>query len=563
MKFLNHKTVLILGLGESGLACVQFSERFGACVIAADSRSSPPNLAQIQPLKNVRVILGDFSDTLLNDVSSNNILNNNILNNTLNDVPNNIPNSTSNNILNTINTIVVSPGISPSSIKELLVSAQLKKIPVISELDWFNSALLELNQQYNYQPIVLGITGTNGKTTVTELTTHICNEAGEVAVACGNISPAALTALMGALDNYTHHKIPLPTVWVLELSSFQLHYTQFLSLNAAALLNISQDHLDWHTDMNEYIHDKVNIFKHCALKILNRDDSVCMTLINAADTRANIHTFGLDSPSYVGDVGCYLDGLTWLAQAQISPETIAHTIPRSKKMAEKIPVLTIQQPLMPVDALLLRGTHNHANALAALLLAQAAGVDLAKILYGLRSYKGAPNRCELVCIVNDVEYINDSKGTNVGATIAALMGLSKHNRSLILIAGGVGKGQDFSSLAVTITHHCKAVILMGEAAAELEQALKLIGINTFNDLSLTDLPVLPLTILHANSLDDAVKQASELADAGDTVLLSPACASFDMFDNYLHRAQLFVQAVNGLNGLNGLNNLNYLATDKS
>lgn len=534
MNFLNHKTVLILGLGESGLACVQFSERFGAYVIAADSRSSPPNLAQIQQLKNVRVILGDFSDTLLNDV------------------PNNILNSTSNNILDTVNTIVISPGISPSSIKALLVSAQLKKIPIISELDWFNSALLELNQQYNYQPIVLGITGTNGKTTVTELTTYICNEAGLIAVACGNISPAALTALMCALDNYTDHKIPLPMVWVLELSSFQLHYTQFLSLNAAALLNISQDHLDWHTDMNDYIHDKMGIFKYCTLKILNRDDSVCMALINTADIRTNIKTFGLDSPSYEGDVGRYLDGLMWLVQAQVVSEGINHITPRGKKMAEKMPTLTIQQPLMPVDALLLRGTHNHSNALAALLLAQAAGVDFAKILYGLRSYKGAPNRCELVRIINDVEYINDSKGTNVGATIAALTGLSKHNRSLILIAGGVGKGQDFSSLAINITQHCKAIVLIGEAAVELEQALKLIvssdsnGFNDFNDLPLTDLSEFSLIILHANSLDNAVKQASELAKAGDAVLLSPACASFDMFDNYLHRAQIFVQAVNDL-----------------
>lgn len=548
MKFLNHQTVLVLGLGESGLACVQFSERFGACVIVADSRSSPPNLAQIQQLKNVRVILGDFSDTLLNNILSNN-------------TSNNTSNNASNNILDTVNTIVVSPGISPSSIKEILVSAQLKKIPVISELDWFNSALLELNQQYNYQPIVLGITGTNGKTTVTELTTHICNEAGKVAVACGNISPAALTALMGALDNYTRYKTPLPTIWVLELSSFQLHYTQFLSLNAAALLNISQDHLDWHADIDDYIYDKVGIFKHCALKILNRDDAVCMTLINAADTRANIHTFGLDSPSYVGDVGRYLDGLTWLSQAHISSEAMTHTTPRSKKLAEKVPVLTTQQPLMPTDALLLRGIHNQANALAALLLAQSAGVDFAKILHGLRSYKGAPNRCELVRRVSDVEYINDSKGTNVGATIAALIGLSKHNRNLILIAGGVGKGQDFSNLAVNITHHCKAVILMGEAAIELEQAIKATVpnhfniSNTFNDCN--DSLLTPLTILHVNGLDDAVKQASELAKAGDTVLLSPACASFDMFDNYLHRAHMFVKAVNSLNGLN------YLATDKS
>ncbi len=539
MKFLNHQTVLILGLGESGLACIQFSERFGAHVIAADSRSNPPNLAQIQQLNNVRVILGDFSDTLLNNTSSN--ISSNTSSNT-NSISNNISN-TSNNILNSINTIVVSPGISPSSIKELLVLAQLKRIPVISELDWFNSALLALNQQYNYQPIVLGVTGTNGKTTVTELTTHICNEAGETAVACGNISPAALTALMDALDNYTQHKIPLPTIWVLELSSFQLHYTQFLNLNAATLLNISQDHLDWHTDMNDYIQDKMNIFKDCALKILNRDDSTCMTLINTADTRANIHTFGLDSPSYVGDVGLYLDGLMWLSQAQIDPESIVHIPNRSKKLAAKIPALTVQQPLMPTDALLLRGTHNHTNALAALLLAEAAGIDLAKILYGLHSYKGASNRCELIRIVNDVEYINDSKGTNVGATTAALMGLSKHNRSLILIAGGVGKGQDFSNLAVTITHHCKAVFLIGEAAAELEQAIKL---AVLNDLPPTNLSVLPLTIRHVDSLDEAVKQASELAQTGDTVLLSPACASFDMFRNYLHRAQLFTQAVNGL-----------------
>jgi UDP-N-acetylmuramoylalanine--D-glutamate ligase len=497
MQFLKDTAVLILGLGESGLACVQFAKRFGARVTVADSRLNPPGLNQIAAFNHIKTVLGNCSPDLLNN----------------------------------IDTVVISPGISPHSIDGLLSVAQQKSIKVISELDWFNQALLELKQQYNYQPYVLGITGTNGKTTVTELTTHVCNEAGLKAVACGNISPAALTALMRALDAYTEHNTPLPDVWVLELSSFQLHYTQCLTLTAAALLNISQDHLDWHGDINAYARDKANIFKHCQLNIVNRDDAVCMSLLDIEHSTVPTKTFGLNQPSRVGDVGCHLDGVMWLTLASVA----SHTSKQTQS-------LTLQT-LIPTEALLLRGTHNHANALAAILLTQATGITLTQTINGLRSYKGAPNRCELVRVINDVEYINDSKGTNIGATVAALMGLSEQRKRLVLIAGGVGKGQDFSDLAHHVITHCKAVILIGEAASDIAHSIQL-QLNTDNQHK-------PLFIAKANDLDNAVKQASQLAHTGDAVLLSPACASFDMFDNYVHRAQCFITAVHELAADNG------------
>jgi UDP-N-acetylmuramoylalanine--D-glutamate ligase len=208
----------------------------------------------------------------------------------------------------------------------------------------------------------------------------------------------------------------------------------------------------------------------------------------------------------------------------------AHIHIHDKTMADANDVAITLHKLMPADALRLRGSHNHANALAALLLVQAAGVSIAKALHGLRSYAGAPNRCELVQIINDVEYINDSKGTNVGATVAALQGLSAQRKRLVLIAGGVGKGQDFAPLTPAVAQFCKAVVLIGQAAADLHAAFKDTGV--------------PIHL--ASDLDTATQQAARLASTGDAVLLSPACASFDMFKSYAHRAQVFVAAVQAL-----------------
>jgi UDP-N-acetylmuramoylalanine--D-glutamate ligase len=487
MNFLKNVSVLVLGLGESGLACVQFAHMHGARVTVADTRQQPPGLAAVQDLTGVKLVFGAFSDTLLLGVEH----------------------------------LVISPGLSPhqADVAALLRGAQERSIRVCSEIDWFTQALAELNSAQGYVPTILAITGTNGKTTVTELTTHVCNEAGVSAIACGNIGPAALTALMHAMTENA-----LPRVWVLELSSFQLHYTQSFNPTAATVLNLSQDHLDWHHDMAEYEADKARVFGVDTVRILNRDDAVCLSMRgDVKHTIVRSHTFGSDTPTQAGDMGCLQDGgLNWLVQAQ---ET---QLERKRRKADVIETHT--QRLMPADALRIRGSHNHANALAALLLAQAAGVNISKALHGLRSYQGAAHRCETVQIIDDVEYINDSKGTNVGATIAALQGLGENRQRLVLIAGGAGKGQDFTPLQANVKQHCKAVILIGQAASEIASVL--ISSAT--------------AIYRAHDLNDAVQQASRLCKAGDAVLLSPACASFDMFKHYAHRGQLFVEAVHAL-----------------
>jgi UDP-N-acetylmuramoylalanine--D-glutamate ligase len=489
MHFLKDVSVLVVGLGESGLACAQFAHRCGASVRVADTRDSPPALAAVQSLHGVEVVLGALSAALLDSVQ----------------------------------VLVMSPGLAPtaSDVAALLEAAAQRGIAVRSEVDWFMEALIELNAESADAPKVLAITGTNGKTTVTELTTHVCNEAGVSAVACGNISPAMLTALMAAQDAcIADTAVEMPAVWVLELSSFQLHYTHAFNPTAATVLNITQDHLDWHTSMAEYAADKAKVFGAGTVRVLNRDDATVLAMRSKGST---VLTFGMSAPSALGDVGCVVEGsLNWLALAvETEPE-------RKRRKADAIQTHT--QRLMPADALRIRGSHNHSNALAALLLAQCAGVNIAKALHGLRTYAGAPNRCELVSVIDDVEYINDSKGTNVGATVAALMGLGEGRNRLVLIAGGVGKGQDFSPLRDPAMQTCKAVITIGQAAPHIAQALLDSGV----------------AVHAASDLNDALAQASRIASTGDAVLLSPACASFDMFKSYAHRAQVFVDAVQTL-----------------
>jgi UDP-N-acetylmuramoylalanine--D-glutamate ligase len=230
-------------------------------------------------------------------------------------------------------------------------------------------------------------------------------------------------------------------------------------------------------------------------------------------------TFGGDMPRRPTDFGIELvNGMAWLVRAMDADET------RKRRRGEEEEIHI--QRLMPADALRIRGRHNAINALAALALASAAGCSLAPMLYGLREYRGEPHRVELVGLVQDVEYFDDSKGTNVGATVAALEGLGA-DRQLVLILGGEGKGQDFSPLAAPVARHCRAVVLIGRDAPLIRSALDAGGVP----------------LLDATSMDDAVQQAAGLAHAGDAVLMSPACASFDMFDNYEHRARVFCGAV--------------------
>ena len=321
----------------------------------------------------------------------------------------------------------------------------------------------------------------------------------------------------------------LPQVWVLELSSFQLDSSEGFEPTAATVLNLSQDHLDWHGSMAAYGQAKARIFGKQALMVLNRDDLQVMDM-RPAPIKVKLQkpmeraclTFGADMPQRPGDFGIEVThGMTWLVRALEADETRR----RRKDEAEELHF----QRLMPADALRIRGRHNAVNALAALALASSAGCALGPMLYGLREYRGEPHRVEPVAIVHDVEYFDDSKGTNVGATVAALQGLGAE-RSVVVIMGGEGKGQDFSPLAAPVARYVRGVILIGRDAPVIREALLGTGV--------------PLS--DAQDMHDAVRQAAGLAHSGDAVLMSPACASFDMFDNYGHRAEVFCQAVAAL-----------------
>jgi UDP-N-acetylmuramoylalanine--D-glutamate ligase len=491
MDFLKDKSVLVLGLGESGLACARFAVRHGASVTVADTREAPPGLEQLraeQPAVAVR--LGAFDTALLDGVQI----------------------------------MAMSPGLAPTrpEIQQLLAGAAERGVAVHSEIDWFALALAQLHSERGYAPKIVAITGTNGKTTVTALTRHLAHAAGQDAVACGNISPAALDALQTALD-----ADGLPQVWVLELSSFQLHYTSLLKADAATVLNLSQDHLDWHTDMADYAAAKARIFIGTRTRVINRDDPLVAPMASGAAPE-HVVTFGLGEPMLPGDFGTQDAGLKWLVQAQPADDT-----PRKKK--DTSPIEVMQNRMMPADALRIRGSHNHANALAALALLRAIDLPLAGLLKGLRDYAGEPHRCQFVASVDEVDYIDDSKGTNVGATQAAIAGLAEGRRRIHLIAGGLGKGQDFRPLAEPVTRYAKTVLLIGQDAPVIRAAL------AGGSAELVDCIDLPA----------AVNAAAQRAAAGDIVLLSPACASFDMFKGYAHRSEVFVQSVSALQAERG------------
>ncbi|MEJ1129149.1 UDP-N-acetylmuramoyl-L-alanine--D-glutamate ligase [Variovorax sp. CCNWLW225] len=377
-----------------------------------------------------------------------------------------------------------------------------------------------------YTPAVLAITGTNGKTTVTALTGQLVERAGKTVAVAGNIGPTLLDTLAAHIDAET-----LPDVWVLELSSFQLDGVQGFEPTAATVLNLTQDHLDWHGDMPAYAAAKARIFGAQGLMVLNRDDPGVMGMLPAPvrvklqrpQTRTHI-TFGSAMPLRPGDYGIErVNGMAWLVRALEADET------QKRKRGAVVEEEIFLQRLMPADALRIRGRHNAMNALAALALASAADCPLGPMLYGLREYRGEPHRVEPIALVDDVEYFDDSKGTNVGATAAALSGLGE-DRRVVVILGGEGKGQDFEPLAEPVRQYARAVVLIGRDAPLIEQALASTGVS----------------LMHAGSMEEAVNLAAARANPGDAVLLSPACASFDMFKDYEHRAAVFREAVQTL-----------------
>ena len=565
------KSVLVLGLGASGLAMARWCVRHGAQVTVADTREQPPQLAALQAqCPSVAFVGGVFGARLTDGVAWNQVLR--------------------------------SPGLAPQDWAVVREWAQDHQVPVWGELDVFAQALADLSQRdpWPYRPHVLSITGTNGKTTVTSLTAHLLAQTGAHVAVAGNIGPNLLDVLSQALEHEAAalqaesvaeapakadtqtvldgvpanppdlptdeaesaedepitdvlagldaDALPitppaalppapphLPSVWVLELSSFQLDGVDPVWRGvptAATVLNLSEDHLDWHGSMAAYANAKAQVFGEQALMVLNRDDPAVMRMAPAMvsvkvagryrqQPARPWNTFGLDLPHQPGDWGIEtVNGMDWLVRAQALDETRL-TGPD---------VACWMQRLMPADALRIRGRHNAANALAALALATSTGHPMGRMLHGLREYRGEPHRVEPVGVIHGVTYFDDSKGTNVGATLAAINGLGPDQR-LVVILGGDGKGQDFSPLAEPLKQFARAVVFIGRDAQRLRDAVG-------DALVSAEVPMQT-----TSALPEAVRWAAEQARHGDAVLLSPACASFDMFRDYAHRAEVFKQAV--------------------
>ena len=450
------KSVLVLGLGETGISLVRWLVAQGARVRVADSRDHPPALDILHAkFPQVEVRCGIFRSELLDGITL----------------------------------IAISPGV---PLRDSFVEkAAAQGIPVVGDIELFAQSLPK-----NKVPKIIAITGSNGKTTVTSMVGAMCRAAGKETLVAGNISPAVLDVLMQRDGKH-------PDVWVLELSSFQLETTASLNADAATVLNISEDHMDRYSDMGEYVAAKARIFRadgHGGVQVLNRDDadSSAMALME----RKHI-TFGVNSPP-VGDEDWGIESVdadVWLVQGK--------------------------QRMLNASELVVEGLHNVSNALAALALCRAIDLPLPPLLDALRNFRGLPHRVEAVAEINGVIYYDDSKGTNVGATVAALKGLG---RRAVVILGGDGKGQDFSPLQLAVTQHARAVVLIGRDADKIASALQK-----------CDVP-----LLHARDMNDAVRQAAAQALPGDAVLMSPACASFDMYRNYVHRAEAFISAVRAL-----------------
>ncbi len=511
---------LILGLGESGIAMAHWCLRHGVATRLADTR----NRNELN--EKQKAYLSELEFAGLKDMHFG---------------------SWNASILDDIDVIGISPGLSPITepAQPILAAAQEQGISVWSEIEFFARGIAALEREsiaeqsesehWVYQPTILAITGTNGKTTTTALLGQLCERAGKSVAVAGNISPAALDKLMACLDTADGLR-DLPEIWALELSSFQLHFTYSLNPRAATILNLSQDHLDWHGDMQAYAAAKSAIFGPSSICVVNRDEIDLNRLLESQLDHRQMISFGSSRPDEPGSFGIERDpqagGIDWLVWAEVDEEAELEKPKRRRKSAAVEPETLRLKRLIPSDALRIRGRHNALNALAALALARAAGLPLNKLLHGLREYRGEPHRVQSVAIVRDVEYVDDSKGTNVGATVAALNGFGDTAgiKKIWLIAGGDGKGQDFSPLCNPVRRFVKGVLLIGKDAPRIQDALQESGV----------------AIEVCETIAAAVTMVSKRAVSGDIVLLSPACASFDQFKDYVHRAAVFVSEVEEL-----------------
>ena len=449
---LKGKRVLVLGLGDTGLSMVRWLVRRGADVHVADSRDEPPHAVTLtRELPQVRVTRGAFRDADFVRADM----------------------------------IAVSPGIDRRG--PAIAAAVGRGIPVVGDIELFAQALAAMAAR----PRLIAITGSNGKSTVTAMVGDMGRAAGTATTVAGNIGPPALAALESGG--------PLPDLFVLELSSFQLESTSSLRPDAAAMLNLCEDHMDRYRDLDEYAAAKARIFAGDGVQVLNRDDRRSMRM---ARPHRSVVTFGLGAPR---------SDQEWGIAAARGKQVLANGA----------------HQLLAVDELPLTGLHNAGNALAALALARAIDLPEPPLIAALRAFQGLPHRVQKVAEIGGVAFYDDSKGTNVGATVAALSGMS---RPVVLIAGGDGKGQDFMPLASAVSARAREVVLIGQDAEAIATALSGCAV--------------PLS--RARSMQEAVAAAYAASRPGDAVLLSPACASYDMFRDYAHRAEVFVAAVQSL-----------------
>ena len=435
---------VVVGLGKTGASCVRYLAKRGIAVSATDSRQDPPGLASLGTLVGqLDLRLGGFDLSLLDGASQ----------------------------------VLMSPGISLQ--EPIAQRARARGIEILGDIELFARAV---------RAPVIGITGTNGKSTVTSMVAHMARTAGRQVLAGGNLGEPALDLL----------NKPVPDLYVLELSSFQLETTSSLQLQGAVVLNVTADHMDRYDSIESYGRAKARIFSYAATVVLNADDAIV-----AAMRRRGTRTVTFSILHGNADFTLLeQEGATWLARDG--------------------------KPLADISKMKLSGMHNAANALAALALGEAAQLPYAAMLQALETFPGLPHRCEWVADLGGVRYFDDSKGTNVGATIAAVAGI---RQPLVMIAGGVGKGQDFSPLAQAFRGKVHHAVLIGKDAPAIGATLMGVCRCEF-----------------AATLPDAVAAAAAAARAGDAVLLSPACASLDMFRDYNHRGDVFAAAVRSLAG---------------
>lgn len=437
------RRALVLGLGRTGLSCARYLRGKGLALRVADTRADPPGAAALrEQVPGAELRTGAFATSLLEDVAL----------------------------------VAISPGLALG--EPVAVEARRRGLPVVGDVELFARET---------QAPVAAITGTNGKSTVTSLLAHLANAAGRRAVAGGNLGEPALDLLAQ----------PVPELYVLELSSFQLETTDSLHTAVATVLNVSPDHLDRYGSLDDYAAAKARIFDHCDVAVVNADDARVRAMPRPGQ---RVITFSLEDPS--ADY--------FLAR---EPE----------------PTLTCRgEALLPMSAIKLQGEHNAANALAALAMCEALGLPRAPVMAALATFGGLAHRAQWVAEVGGVRFVNDSKGTNVGATIAAVAGMAG---PLVLIAGGDGKNQAFDELRPVCRGKLRHAVLIGRDAPQLEAALR--GVCTTE---------------RAADMRAAVGAARAAAQPGDTVLLSPACASLDMFRDYAHRGDEFAAAVRSLAG---------------